>query len=690
MNLTEFLNKHFHGVKHSMDTTSNISCAFRVRALAIAIACISSASFATQGVDYIPPARYQTMDKYNVNMSGGQVSPTVETVSIGGELGLKHSITLMGNYFDRSHSNNGYLDKYAGGLKFTHLGTVKVPGYPDVPAGAGDATVMRASFLGQHADFLVIRNNGTYIYGAYDGTDYHYEALGDKRHTLERRTDGLVWTQPDGTEVFLSTADMTNTASAQFNWDVKKIVYPNSFTIEMAGIGVITNTGFALKYDFDAVKSSMDPEKEGVYFPDGSNVPFNYYSSFVPANPKAVYAINTAVESCDITKDASCLFVNKWPKATFTWPGGMPRAIYIGRSTFSVTNAAGGKTDFIYEAQDAGRDSGGSIPNNEYYKPGLLISPRLVEVKSAGANASSVIYTYTNEKPTAVDAVSGPAHSVTPKYDERLLPGILTSATGILGKQGYYTYDLQGYYGKGYSSSDIIALQYTTSPVGIFDRITDNKSDRVIQFQLDYRNFVATETFGKAPQKVYEYDGRGNLSKITQGTVISQAGYPGDCTNRKTCNKPMWVIDPNGNQTDYTYHPESGQTQTVTSSADKRGVRAQTRYEYEQFQASYFNATGVSIVGSPIWLKTAEKSCTNSNYTGSLSGGKFSSGCADGKEVVTRYEYKSKNRLMTAQIVEGDGKQYRTCFQYDIYGNQIGKTEPKAGLAACPQEWSGN
>lgn len=672
-----------------MDTTSNISRAFQVSALALAIACISSASFATQGVDYIPPPRYQTMDKYNVNMSGGQVSPSVETVSIGGELGLKHSITVMGNYFDLSHSNNGYMDKYAGGLKFTHLGTAGVAGY-QIPTGAGDAVVMRASFLGQHADFLAIKNDNTYIYYYYTGSDYHYQTVGDKRHILERTLDGLVWTQPDGTKVFLSLTDDTNATASLSDRRVEKIVYPNGFTIEMAGIGVITNTGFALKYDFDSVTSSMDPAKEGVYFPDGSNVPFNYYSSFVSANPKAVYAINTTVESCDITKGASCLFINNWPKATFTWPGGMPRAIYIGKSTFSVTNAAGGRTDFIYEAQDAGKDSGGYIPNNEYYKPGLLISPRLVEVKSAGANASSVIYTYKNEKPIAVDYVSGPAHSVTPKYDERLLPGILTSATGILGKENYSTYDLQGYYGKGYSSSDIIALQYTTNPVGIFDRITDYKSDRVIQFQLDYRNFVATETFGMAPQKIYEYDGRGNLSKITQGTVISRAGYPGDCTNRKTCNKPMWVIDPNGNQTDYTYHPESGQVQTVTSPTDKRGVRAQTRYEYEQFSALYFNANGVSTVGTPIWLKTAEKSCTHSNYTGSLSGGKFSSGCADGQEVVTRYEYKSKNRLMTAQVVEADGKQYRTCFQYDIYGNQIGKTEPKAGLAACPQEWSGN
>jgi len=28
-------------------------------------------------------------------------------------------------------------------------------------------------------------------------------------------------------------------------------------------------------------------------------------------------------------------------------------------------------------------------------------------------------------------------------------------------------------------------------------------------------------------------------------------------------------------------------------------------------------------------------------------------------------------------------KTLRTCYQYDIYGNQIGKTEPNANLSAC-------
>lgn len=699
MKISKSMNERFNGAEKSMETKSNPI--FYARILAVVVASVSSTSFATQGTDYIEPAKYQTLDKYNVNMAGNQLSPTIETVAIGGELGLKHSISPMGNHFDQANTNDAYRDKYSGGLRTTVLGkNISVWNNQFV----SEATAMRASFLGQQAQFLVIRNDGTYQPGYYSGTDYYYESLGDKRHTLKRRTDGLVWTQPDGTEVFFSTADETATARATATQNVKKIVYPNGFTIEVgSNYGVITNTGFALKYDFDSTDLGLDSSKQGRVFPSGSTVPQDSVGArlaFRDANPKYITAINTAIDPCKISWVTSCssTLTKQWPKATLTWPGGMPRAIYIDKTTFSVTNAAGGRTDLIYEAQDAGRKDDGTIPNDQFYTPGKLISPRLVEIISAGATKSSVTYSYKNEKPREI-IISNPNYTDTfLQYDWDLLPGTLTSATGILGAESYDTGDLgQGspsgviVYGKSYGgyTNDFIVWQYTTPPVGILDKIIDNKGDRTIYFELDYRNFVSRETFGKGPAKVYHYDARGNIDSITQGTAVAQASYPTSCANPKTCNKPEWVKDPNGNQTDYTYH-SSGQIQTVTFPADKRGIRAQTRYEYEQLKAAYYNADGVLANEAdipPIWLKTAEKYCTNSTYSGSLDAtGKFSGNCGTGdQEVVTRYEYNSKNLLLTAQVVEADGKTFRTCFQYDIYGNQIGKTEPKAELSACPQ-----
>lgn len=696
MNTAKSTNKHFYGVKHSMDTTSNISCAFQVHVLAIAIACFSSASFATQGVNYVTPPKYQTMDKYNVNVAGNQLSPSVQTVSIGGELGLSHSITAKGNYFDLSPGGYGYHDKYAGGLKFTGLGTRKSPGgYPDVPGENGEATVMRASFLGQQADFMAIKNDGTYLWGSYNGTDYYYKAVGDQRHTLERRTDGLVWAQPDGTEVFLSTADETNTASAKWNRAVQKIVYPNGFTIYVnvgSFVGVTTNTGFTLRYDYDSTDPGLDASKQSRVFPNGSNVPA-VSSAFRQAHPKYIRAINTAIEPAigACATGTQCA----WPTATLTWPGGMPRAMFIDKSTFTVTNAAGVKTDLIYEAQDAGLKNGVNA-NPLYYTPGKLISPRLVEIKSAGATASTAFYTYENGNPNIITTGETPLVSNYPIYDDRLLTGILTSATGMQGSQGYSTGDLPYYYGKTYSGADMAVRQYTTSPVGILEKIDDFKGGRVITFELNYRNFVTKETFGWdvskwAPDKVYEYDARGNLYKVTQGPGFSLASYPVTCTNRKTCNQPEWVEDPKRNRTDYTYHQLSGQVETVTLPANKNGKRAQTRYEYTPLQASYFSASSTTT-GSPIYLKTAEKYCINSNFVGAGDGNSvFSGACELGAndEVVTRYEYDTtknlrlKGKTVTAVNTANVQTVKRTCYQYDIYNNLIGETQPNANPASC-------
>lgn len=690
MNAAKSTNKIFYGVKQSMDTTSNISCAFQVHVLAIAIACFSPASFATQGVNYVTPPKYQTMDKFNVNVAGNQLSPSIATVSIGGELGLSHSITAKGNYFDLSPGGYGYHDKYAGGLKFTQLGTNKSPGgYPDVPGTGGQATVMRASFLGQQADFMVIKNDGTYQWGYYGGTDYYYKTVGDQRHTLERRTDGLVWTQPDGTEVFLSIGNATNTAFAHTNFAVQKIVYPNGFTIYVGSlVGVTTNTGFTLRYEFDSTDPGLDASKQNRSFPSGSNVPA-VSTAFRQAHPKYIRAINAAIEFCDISTSTPCPLTKNWPTATFTWPGGMPRAMFIDRSTFSVTNAAGVKTDLIYEAQDAGIPTNPAIPSNTPWKS---VAPRLVEIKSAGATASTAFYTYRNENPkTTVTGGNGFPSVITAHYDEKVLPGILTSATGMQGSQSYSDGDLREYHGKTYSGADVVVDQYTTSPVGILERVIDSKGGRVILFALDYRNFVTKETFGWAPDKVYEYDARGNVNKITQGPGFSSASYPATCTNRKTCNQPDWVEDPKRNRTDFTYHQLSGQVETVTLPANKNGKRAQTRYEYTPLQATYLSASGTTT-GTPIYLKTAEKYCMNGNFNGAGDGNSvFSGACELGAndEVVTRYEYDTtrnlrlKGKTVTAVNTANVQTVKRTCYQYDIYNNVIGETQPNANPASC-------
>lgn len=660
MTNTQSINKHFC-VKRSMCTKSAFNIMFQVCGIALATVLVSSASYAIQDGPHLELPKHQSVDEYNVNLVGNQVSPTVKTVSIGGALGIQHSISMVGNYLDFDRTLYGYIDKYAGSLKRAELASGNY--MPDGVKPLDRINVMRASFLGQSADFFFKKNDGTYM-AVPEGTDIVYEATGDKRHKLSR---DLVWTQPDGTQVYFSGDS------------VEKIVYPNGFTINVSG-GISTNTGYALDFFYDANDPGLDASKESkrYSFPSGSTAlraPSS--SAWRAANPKCVFAINTTVEKPYLPAPRSCDAPNKWPVAKFLWPGGMGLAIFIDRTTISVIDQAGSKTDFIYEANDAGATYYGvPIYQVNKYVPGELISPRLVEVISAGATSPTVRYKYKE-----------PDWNGDEGFRDYLLHGVLREASGVLGTVSYSTSSMRDNGGAQYYSSDR-QVEQVYAPEKARVRLIDGKTARTIKYEYNYRNFPLVEEFDfKSRKKQYEYDARGNLIKVIEGALISEAGYPSTCVHPKTCNQPIWVRDANGNTTIYTYHQDSGQVESVTSPADARGVSAQTRYQYSALSATYYDSKGNKITGSPIWLKTAEKYCTDTNYTGTGDGkGNFTGACAaGGQEVVTRYEYHSDNLLLTGQVVEADGIKRRTCFRYDIYGNQIAKTEPKAGLASCPK-----
>lgn len=179
-----------------------------------------------------------------------------------------------------------------------------------------------------------------------------------------------------------------------------------------------------------------------------------------------------------------------------------------------------------------------------------------------------------------------------------------------------------------------------------------------------------------------KYDARGNLiTKIENNITTATAEYPASCDalNRKYCNQAIWISDAKGNKTEYTYHPESGQVATITYPANKRGIRAQTRYTYAQKSANYFVAPlSKTQSASPIWLKVSESYCTDGPVSSN-------GDCALNDEVVTNFEYEHDNLLMTGMTVtsQKDNKTLRTCYGYDIYGNRISETQPSANLTSC-------
>lgn len=182
------------------------------------------------------------------------------------------------------------------------------------------------------------------------------------------------------------------------------------------------------------------------------------------------------------------------------------------------------------------------------------------------------------------------------------------------------------------------------------------------------------------------YDNRGNV--LTHRRIASSGPLPDlirytvppltcDSTNFRHCNKPDYVTDERGSQTDYTYSATHGGVLTETLPAPTTGaVRPQTRYTFAQISAGVLSG-GATVADTPVWMLTEESRCqTLASCTGT----------AD--EVRTLYEYGpsgTANALrLRGTVVTGGGVTSRTCYGYDPLGNRISETGPGAALSTCP------
>jgi hypothetical protein len=664
-----FINANSYRLSTMKNAKLHLVCA----AIAALLNFYSVAALAVQS-DFVALPQYSTIDALGVNVFGNTVAPSVDTLAIGGALGLSHSITLQGNLFTFDHGNHGYRDKFAGSVRYTDIGKnkqLKVNG-----ATYQQLWVMTASAMNDSAQFVEMCNGlftddpANTCTAVQKSTQSYYEAVKDKRHTLVRNGDSLVWTKPDGTEVY-------------FFGSYYKIIYPNGFTIDAtSAYSVKTNTGFQLKYDFVPDNRSLDATKSGIAFAGYPSQALSDSTLWWTKNPKYIRAINNAFEYCD--QQAPCTFLTKpWPTVTFEWPGGMPRAFYLGKSVFSVTNPAGATAEFNYESQDANADEFGIVPSQLPAKTNM--APRLVSIKPFGALKPTISFTYKNAFRYASTSTS------TSSYTDPSDPGILTNAAGIIGTSSYSSGRLQYDRGTSYlgyrTRVDMIDVYPTILELARFD-----DGDRTLVFDTFHmENLITDEKFLSSSSKKYTYINN-NVQLVTdQATGTHEAGgYPPSCINptadrnRKTCNKPGWVKDSKGNTTSFTYHDLSGQVESVTLPPNSKGISAVIRTKYGQKFANYIQQQNATKTISPtgIWLKVSEKTCINSATVGDTCAG----GSAD--EVVTNYEYNNDNLLLTAMTVTAANTAgcigtKRTTYEYDIYGNRIGETQPKAYPNSC-------
>lgn len=637
----------------------------KIKFLLLGFSC--SALFAGADLPDLAPPKVQLVDEFGVNVHSGQVQSSLDTVAIGGAMGLSHSISNYTNNFSMT-GLRGYQDKFFARGVVTEIDS-RYSSYKNV---------LRVNDIGGSADFELIVNGVPVNFTGGAVPNYTYRALGDRRHTLEKRSDGVYWTKPDGTIVTFEGTGIDRPDQVGL---LRQVKYPNGFTIDVDNQNkrVTTNTGFALKYihQYDSADEMMESSKYGIS--NSTQVPAINALVWSNHNPKYVQAINTSVENC-LSSDC----VTNWPKAEFKWPAGMPRAIYLGDSTFKVTDANGGVTEYYFRGYDLAYNGTTLYENST---PKVNYSPRLIGIKPAGSNEKVFQYTYKNIFNIQVGNNAGLESTWFLLSTDA---GQVTSAKRYDQSSGYeigltYYDDIQNL-GSGYVQQVLPKLsQYP----GAINQVTTREGR--LSYEVSYRNFPVQYSKSFGPTESYGYDARGNMDSHTVGAITVTASYPTSCdaNNFKYCNSPIWKRDGKGNQTDYTYHAASGQVETVTLPANKNGVRAKTRYEYTSLSATYFTASG-STTGAPIWLKTAEKTCINTVTVGDACAGSGSVTAVQ-DEVITRYEYNTSRNLVlkgmtvTAADTTGAIVTKRTCYQYDIYGNRIGETQPKANLSSCPQ-----
>lgn len=649
---------------------------------------LSHPALATQDNIMAPPP-VDLVDELGVNGATGQPVQRLTTVSIGGENGLSHHIQVYANHFDAKGSPlAGYIDKFSGNARYVKASSSRSRIRRE---SNGVLTVEVGTSLVDDGNYLYVMR----VFGPVGNQDFilnedgaTFSPIGDMRHSLKHEIRNgrstLIWRTPEGVESIYWAINGSNSpgpAGVSGKRDLRTIIYPNGLRLEIAEGGVTSNLGFMLKYGLPN-QYSGDAWKE--------------------YNPSYIAGINLAEQYCSVARTASC-GTNGWPIARFDWPVGSPQIFYSHEgkmNLFKVTDHHGGVTEFHYQAQniclyDVVEVSGqGQLCQQQY--PGIeKLSPRLVAVKSASSEVADYRYTYKNDGRLQNVLSSGPR--VQTYWNVSSKEGLLSKIEHRGRIQGYgapwAVEQNGGIMGRGISGGQVETLTYNP---GVFHRVSLTKQGE-FRYESNSRNFITSHSLGLL--KNYSYDSRGNLVRISAPAngdlTLQRAQYPSSCndTNFRYCNKPLWIEDANGSRTDYTYHAQSGQVETVTKPAVPVGgsnIRPRTTYSYSQMYAYYKkNSNTVERADYPVWKLASEFTCRTSAAT--------ASGCAAGEldKVETRYYYGPQNGTpnnlhlrgvsVTAAGDTGALETRVTCYEYDRYGNKTAEIRPKgaSSLTSC-------
>jgi RHS repeat-associated protein len=174
-------------------------------------------------------------------------------------------------------------------------------------------------------------------------------------------------------------------------------------------------------------------------------------------------------------------------------------------------------------------------------------------------------------------------------------------------------------------------------------------------------------------------------SKTGTGNSLSTtATYSTSCSGStyKYCNKPTYIVDGNGNQTDFTYDTSSGNVATVEGAPPSSGApRPLTTYSYSAHYAWYYTSTGGGSFtqGPAIYLPDEVDTCVGSR-----------SSCSGSNMRKTTFTYESGSssvgsnleQLTVTTQIDGATCPSSDCSTvtstYDEYGNVTSTSVPNS------------
>jgi len=611
----------------------------------------------TAQIAALPQPEYTLKDENNVDLLsfyfylqqtdlsiGSKEQPLAHTLLSGGNGGWLGSVNASGG---GTVTVFGAVDSL-GVNNFFATGVWASGAYPAAcPAASGTVPFVTVRFAGASETFATTLPGC----GSYSTVDPTGNTL---TLSTANSTYTYTYTKRDGTKIILYCG--TTEGSEATCTQLQQIQYPDGrvltywYTSDGLTQSVTRNDGLQLKYTWSQASGAW--------------------------TLASLTAINNAVEYCAPTA-RTCSLTKNWPTATYaiTTPS-------AGALAFTVTDAAGRVTRYT------------SYGTTSY---GIK--------QPSSPTADNITYTFCGTSSNWCSNFASEYAGLGGYPYEYYVTSVIRDGqtwtyTGAPGSPGYYTCGTATYgftnpvgNGKHASLTNCEPNMYPASAPrpGFYPLIQLTDEDGVV-FQANNSPLIATATKLEGNQTQYSWDANGNLP---QEVLVPKSGSPlakvplaanylwAGCTP-VNCNKPHWVKDGMGNETDYIYDPTHGGVLTATLPADANGIRPQARRTYTQRYAWVLNASGAYVQSAaPIWVLATESSCRTS--TASTTG----TGCTvAGDEVVKTYEYGPNagpnNLFLRGVAVTADAVTHRTCYGYDPYGNKISETEAAAGLTSCP------